>query len=86
MCAQVNQPDPQPVTIAKVLTEELQIWHSHATRITCNTPKGLGSVDDNVLAVCMSLDTRDKVAIENANLSVLSPLDQTYPPRTPQTH
>jgi len=57
----VDRPDPQPVTIAKVLTEELQIWHSHATRITCKTRKGLGSVDDNVLAVCMSLDTRDKV-------------------------
>ena len=64
MCAgdQVEGQDTHPGTIAKVLEEELKIWR---TRVTSDKDKDLGSIDDNVLAVCTSLAGRDKVITNN---------------------
>ena len=48
-----------------MLEEELKIWH---TRVASDKHKDLGSIDDNVLAVCTSLSGRDKVTTNNMQL------------------
>ena len=57
-----------------MLAEELKIWH---TRVASDEDKDLGSIDDNVLAVCNSLAGRDKVATNNLLLR-LSGTQQTH--------